>query len=108
MVPRPQTGDYTFVIAADDQGELWFGEDEAAAMPIASVPDWTRTREWSKFPEQTSAAQSLVAGDYYFLQALAKESTGGDNLAVGVRLPDGSDLSPIPVEGYLFLGDGGR
>jgi len=35
--------------------------------------------------------------------ALAKEATGGDNLAVGARLPDGSDLSPIPVEGYLFL-----
>ena len=35
--------------------------------------------------------------------ALAKEATGGDNLAVGAKLPDGSDLSPIPVEGYLFL-----
>jgi hypothetical protein len=42
------------------------------------------------------------------VQALAKEATGGDNLAVGARLPDGSALSPIPVEGYLFLGDGGR
>jgi hypothetical protein len=104
----PQTGDYTFVIASDDQGELWFGEDEAAATPIASVPVWTSPREWDKFTEQTSATQSLVAGDYYFLQALAKEGSGGDNLAVGARLPDGTDLSPIPVEGYLYQGDGGR
>jgi hypothetical protein len=83
-------------------------EDEATATPIASVPGWTNSRECSKFPEQTSAAQSLVAGDYYRLQALAKEATGGDNLAVGARLPDGADLSPIPVEGYLFPSDGGR
>jgi hypothetical protein len=34
---------------------------------------------------------------------LAKEAVGGDNLAVGVRLPDGTDFSPILVEGYQVL-----
>jgi hypothetical protein len=69
---------------------------------------WLDESSRDKFTEQTSATQSLVAGDYYFLQALAKEGSGGDNLAVGARLPDGTDLSPIPVEGYLYQGDGGR
>ena len=72
------------------------------------MPDWTRSRQWDKFPEQTSAAESLVGGDYCFVEALAKEAVGGDNLAVGARLPDGSDLSPIPVEGYLYQGDCNR
>ena len=63
----------------------------------------TSPREWNKFPEQTSAPQRLVAGEYYFLMALAKESSGGDNLAVGVTLPDRTELRPIPVAGYLFL-----
>eukprot|EP01043_Picozoa_sp_COSAG02_P022963 COSAG02_NODE_1211_length_13860_cov_3.931618_2_plen_1693_part_00 len=98
----PQTGDYVFVIASDDNGELWLREDEAAATLIASVPGWTSPRQWDKFPEQTSAPQSLAAGNYYSLMALAKEGSGGDNLAVGVALPDGTSLRPIPVAGYLF------
>ena len=90
------------LVAGADNGELWLGEDEAAATLIASVPGFTRSRQWDKYPEQTSAPQSLAAGNYYFLMALAKEGSGGDNLAVGVTLPDGTSLRPIPVAGYLF------
>jgi len=93
----PQTGDYIFVIASDDNGELWLGEEEDSETLIANVP-----RQWDKFPEQTSAPQLLAAGNYYFLMALAKEASGGDNLAVGVTLPDGTALRPIPVAGFLF------
>ena len=99
----PQTGDYTFVIASDNQGELWLGPEESVAELIASVPASTSPREWDKYPEQTSSPQTLQAGSSYFLMALAKESGGGDNLAVGVTLPDGTDLRPIPVADYLFM-----
>ena len=97
-----QTGDYTFVIAADDTGELWLGSDEGTLRLIASVPERTESREWDKFPQQTSAPQRLEAGSFYLLKALAKEGRGGENLAVGVTLPDGEELRPIPVQGYLF------
>lgn len=46
----PQTGDYTFVMASDDQGELWLGPEESVAELIASVPGWTSSREWDKYP----------------------------------------------------------
>ena len=98
----PQTGDYTFVIAADDTGELWLGSDEGTLRLIASVPERTDSREWDKYSQQTSAPQRLESGSFYLLKALAKEGRGGENLAVGVTLPDGEDLRPIPVQGYLF------
>ena len=90
------------MIASDDNGELWLREDEASETLIANVPGWTSPRQWDKFPEQTSAPQQLAAGNYYFLMALAKEASGGDNLAVGVTLPHGTALRPIPVVGFLF------
>jgi hypothetical protein len=98
----PQTGDYTFVIAAADTGELWLGSDEGTLRLIASVPERTDSQEWDKYPQQTSAPRRLEAGSFYLLKALAKEGRGGENLAVGVTLPDGDELRPIPVQGYLF------
>lgn len=73
------------------------------ATMVASVPGWTEPREWEKYPEQTSQPIRLRAGEYYTLDALVKENTGGDNLAVGVTLPNGTHLRPIPVEGLLFV-----
>eukprot|EP01045_Picozoa_sp_COSAG04_P037604 COSAG04_NODE_9684_length_841_cov_0.801887_2_plen_36_part_01 len=34
----------------------------------------------------------MQAGRYYMLDAFAKEQHGGDNLAVGVTLPDNTPL----------------
>ena len=82
----------------------WLGsDDEGTLQLIASVPEWTYSREWDKFPQQTSAPQRLESGSFYLLKALAKEGRGGENLAVGVTLPDGEELRPMPVQGYLFL-----
>ncbi len=110
----PETGDYTFVLSSDDFGELWLGnvadtngDTEQVAEMVASVPGWTEPREWTKYPEQTSRPLRLRAGVYYTLDSLAKENAGGDNLAVGVSLPSGIELRPIPVEfdgtGLLFV-----
>ena len=100
----PQSGDYTFLVAADDAGELWLGADASSLQLqlIAYVPSATQPREWNKFPQQTSAPQRLEAGNFYLLTALGKNGAGGENLAVGVTLPDGEELRPIPVQGYLF------
>ena len=75
---------------------------EGTLLLIASVPERTDSREWDKFPQQTSAPQRLESGSFYLLKALAKEGRSGENLAVGVTLPDGEELRPIPVQRYLF------
>merc|ERR1719465_300657 len=64
---------------------------------ICNVPGWAAARQWDKFPEQISAPQQLRANTYYALRAISKEGGGGDNLAVGVTIPDGTELRPIPV-----------
>ncbi|GAB3528714.1 hypothetical protein GCM10027443_07050 [Pontibacter brevis] len=97
-VQAPTTGDYTFWIASDQDSELWLSTDENPSnkRKIASVSGLTNSREWTKYASQTSALISLQAGRKYYIEALHKESTGSDNLAVGWRLPDGGLERPIP------------
>jgi len=94
----PATGTYTFVIASDDSSELWLSTNAtvANAVKIASVINWTNSREWTKEENQTSVPVSLVAGQSYYIEARHKEGGGGDNVAVGVTLPGGVAEQPIP------------
>ena len=84
-ITAPVTGSYTFWIASDDNSELWLSTNDNPVnkVKIASVPDWTDSRQWNKFPSQKSAAITLTAGQRYYVEALQKEGDGGDNLAVG-------------------------
>jgi len=102
------SGDYTFWIASDDNGELWLSTDETEVnkVLIASVPVWAAPREWDKFPEQQSVTINLQAGQRYYVEALQKEAAGGDNLAVGWQVPGGTLERPIPQR-YLLPWDGG-
>jgi hypothetical protein len=88
LIP-PQSGDYTFWIAGDDASELWLSTDAepANAAVIARVASWTNSQEWGKEAGQKSAAVKLQAGSKYFIQALQKEGTGGDNIAVSWQGP---------------------
>jgi concanavalin A-like lectin/glucanase superfamily protein/PA14 domain-containing protein/peptidase C25-like protein/BACON domain-containing protein len=88
LIPRT-SGSYTFWIASDDYGELWLSSDHdpAHATRIANVPGWTDSRQWDKYSQQQSNPVALVAGGVYYIQALQKESSGGDNLAVAWQGP---------------------
>lgn len=94
----PATGAYTFYIASDDRSELWLSTDSnpSNAVRIAQVTNWTNSREWTFEPSQKSAQVNLVGGNRYYIRALQKEGSGGDNLAVGVDLPGGVQERPIP------------
>jgi hypothetical protein len=95
----PSTGNYTFWIASDDEGELWLSQDDKPAnrRRIAYIQDThTQAREWNKYPSQQSASIYLQAGKRYYIEALHKERWGGDNLAVGWQLPNGTQERPIP------------
>ena len=102
------SGNYTFWIASDDNGELWLSTDETAGnrVLIANVPEYTGSRQWTKYPEQQSTTINLTAGQRYYVEALMKEGGGGDNLAVGWRLPDNTLERPISQQ-YLLPWDGG-
>lgn len=98
FVIPPRSGPYTFWISSDDNSNLYLGtsEDPATKTLIASVPAWTGSREWDVYASQRSAPIQLEAGRSYYIEALMKEGTGGDNLAVRWQLPDGTIEEPIP------------
>jgi regulation of enolase protein 1 (concanavalin A-like superfamily) len=97
-IRAPQTGAYTFWIASDDSSNLFLSTDETPgqAKVIAFVPDWTSERQWDKEPSQKSASVNLQAGKRYYIEAIMQQGGGGDNLAVGWKLPDGTLERPIP------------
>ena len=81
LIP-PATGDYTFWLTSDDEGELYLSANESPdnSALIASVPDWTNLEEFDKFPDnQESIPQSLIEGQRYYLEGLYKEGGGGDH-----------------------------
>lgn len=93
----PVSGNYTFFIASDDRSELWLSTDESPGNKsrIAYVSGWTNSRQWDKYTSQRSGAISLTAGRMYYIEALLKEASGGDHLAVGWQLPGGALERPI-------------
>ena len=93
----PTTGEYTFYIAGDETAELWLSNsaDAANKLLIASVLSPTLSREWTRFPSQRSSVVNLVAGQSYYIEALHKESTGIDHLAVAWTRPGQSSIEII-------------
>ncbi len=90
----PDSGDYTFWIASDDYSELWLSTDADPANKamIANVPGYVPSRDFDNNngtggASQKSAAQSLVKGNAYYIEALMKEGGGGDNIAVAWQGP---------------------
>jgi hypothetical protein len=94
----PVTGNYKFMIASDDNSELWLSTNDLPAnkVKIASVTGATSFQYFDKYPTQRSAAVALTAGKRYYIEALQKENGGNDHLTVGWELPDGSEEIPIP------------
>jgi hypothetical protein len=66
------------------------------ARSICVVPGWTNVGEFTKYPSQTSVTIPLVAGRYYYVEALHKEGSGGDHLALYWQTPTNSTRTIIP------------
>jgi hypothetical protein len=97
-VHPPLSGGYVFWIASDDNSELWLSTDEDPKnkQKLASVPQWTAPREYTKFASQQSGLIELKAGRRYYIEALHKEGSGGDHVSVKWKLPNGTEEIPIP------------
>ena len=94
----PQTGTYTFWIAADDAAELYVSSNDQAAskVKIAYLLSWANAREWYKYSTQKSGSVYMEAGKKYYIEAIHKQGGGGDNLSVQWQLPNGTIESPLP------------
>jgi hypothetical protein len=116
---HPQTsGNYTFWISADDQGELWLSTDATAANKrlIAREPEWNNARDYAGVAEANattrrtvdgvvvnrSAPIALVAGQAYYIEALMKEGGGGDNLSVTWSSTGTLPSPALPIAGQFL------
>jgi hypothetical protein len=106
----PGTGDYTFWLCADNNGELWFSTDDDSTNVrlIACESNYSNPNTWGTGEEQSEPIP-LVAGNRYYIMALWKESSGGDQCQVAWQGPGvptltiipGSNLSPYePLNAY--------
>ncbi len=95
----PTTGNYVFWIASDNAAELWLSTtiNPANKVRIAYNTSSTNSRQWNKYSTQKSVAIALVAGNKYYVEALMKESSGNDNLAVGWAKPGQGTSAPSEV-----------
>lgn len=123
----PSTGDYVFFIASDDGGNLYLSTDDTPANKklIAQEAGWSGVRsftaigggstieakdssqftgtEWpTKDPFLGGAKITLTQGKAYYIEALHKEGSGGDNLAVAVQDPGFLIDSTAPIPGQYL------
>ena len=91
----PETGNYTFYIAGDDNVQLRLGKnsDLSSLTKIAYIngDSWTNSRVWDKYPSQKSASIALTGCQSYPIEALLKQAGGGSNMAVRWITPSGVD-----------------
>ena len=100
----PETGEYVFHVATDDNSQLWLSTDEspANAVQIAQESTWQGIRNFqAEGDESVSAPVALEAGKAYFIELVTKEGGGGDNAAVAWRLADDADVGAgaLPIAG---------
>jgi hypothetical protein len=94
----PVSGNYVFWIASDNNSALYLStsDDPNTKVKIAQQDLNTSSRQWTKYANQKSQPISLIAGHSYYIEALHREGSQSDNLAVGWQLPDGTLERPIP------------
>lgn len=104
IVPEA-TGSYRFFTSSDDGSELWLSTDSTAVNKtrIASVPGWTNPDEWTKYPSQTSAQLTLIAGQPYYFEFIHSEYTGGDHFHVAWTGPGLDPDKQTLTSRYLAL-----
>jgi uncharacterized protein (DUF1800 family) len=101
----PVDGDYVFLIASDDQSELWLnatGEGSAGLAKVCSAPWATGRYNWTSNAAQKSASIRLTTGKRYSIMALQKEGGGDDYLAVAYRLASQTDAQAQVIPGVLL------
>ncbi len=106
-ITAPETGNYRFYIACDDNAQLWISTDDRRDNRALRAVEtgWRASRNWptSNTDESTSAQISMVAGQRYYIELLHKEGGGGDNAAItwnwrspGVRATPTVGSAPLP------------
>ena len=124
LFTAPQTTNYVFFLASDDDSDLFLSTDSTPANKhlIAQETVWSNSRQWftsgggsvlaSKRSDTfagttwpTGNTISLTAGVQYYLEGVHHQGTGGDGFAVTFKFagaPDPADGSAPTLTGNLL------
>lgn len=95
----PETGDYTFFVAADDTMAMWLSPDDtlAQAKMIAFNRTATDVRQWIRHPSQKSVPVRLEKGVKYAMMLAWCNYGGPGHVALGWQPPgvDGPVAMPL-------------
>lgn len=109
------SGWYSLYLCSDNEGELWLSTDDnpANSVLVATEPEGNLSRNWvngtgrpvvGDLPSNISAPVYLEAGRRYYVEAIAKEGDGVDNLAVTwQRAGDPAPTNGAPPIGGAWL-----
>lgn len=108
LIP-PVSGNYTFWIATDDNGELWMNTNSVSAnltpltrlAYISGANNYSGPRQWTKFATQQSVSLGLTAGKAYYIEGRMKQGGGGDNFAVAWKGPATAFMTNVISGLYL-------
>ncbi len=114
LIKAPATGDYTFMIIADDTAELWLGDTEswqtkkliARAEQPGPPKRWMRRSEQVQkplFPEQTSEKITLQQGKTYYVEILHKQFNRLDHCSVAWVTPGAQSPQVIGADALISL-----
>jgi len=122
----PQTTNYVFFLAADDDSDLFLSTDASPTNKhlIASETAWSNSRQWltsgggstltSKRSDQFTGTLwpfgntiSLIAGTQYYLEGVHHQGNGGDGFAATFKFTGGADPAdgtpPVLVASLLAV-----
>jgi M6 family metalloprotease-like protein len=104
LVP-PESGEYVFYLASDENSELWLSTDSDPAnlSRVANVAGYARFRDYLAAGNH-SAPITLEQGKYYYVRALHKQGWGADCLSLAWQTPGGSAPTngSAPIEGAFL------
>ena len=94
LLVAPETGNYRFAVASDDESRLYLSTDATPANKtlVAEESSWCNSRGFdtgaggNQAPTQSGDIY-LEAGKCYYFEAYMRENDGGDNFAVAWSLP---------------------
>jgi hypothetical protein len=104
-IEAPQTGNYIFWIASDDDAELWLSTDHTPGnlRKIAENVGAVANRAFDVKTMQRSDPIHLDRAGKYYFELLHKENFGAAHVAVGWQLPDGTLQRPLPADHLLLF-----
>ena len=107
-----ESGSYRFFVSGDDDARLFVnpqGPDPVGARLSAYIAGWTTYQQWDRYASQATSWFELDAGVSYYLEAIGKEGSGDDSVAVGMQRTVGGPVRLIPADliEATSLGEGG-